>query len=674
MITISASDITKAYGTDVILDKVTFHVDKGDKVGIIGVNGAGKTTLLDIVSGRDQADSGNIYISADTTIGYLRQHDPFSNEGTVRSEVEKIYSGFDKMEKQLSDLSAKMADLAADGKADTDEYRKTAEQYGTLQDEFTNKGGFSWRSEMNGILNSMAFGEEYYEKKISSLSGGERTRLALACLLMKKPDVLLLDEPTNHLDIGMLKWLEQYLASYSGTVILVSHDRYFLDHMTIFEIENRKMTCFTGNYSDFAAKKRAMREADLRQYNKQAAEIKRQEDIIRRFKERGTEHLAKRAASREKQLASMKRIEKPENGPGSMKLHFRQNYRSGNDVLFGEDICKSFGTGSERREIFRDVSFDIKRGERVCIVGANGVGKTTLLKIMMGRISASDGYMRTGTNVDFGYYDQRQEQLDPSNTVLDEVHDSFRLYKDSEIRGFLGRFLFTNDDVFKQVGSLSGGEKARLSLLKLMMSGANTLMLDEPTNHLDIDSKEILEDALKEYPGTIIAISHDRYFLNKVATKIYELSPDGITKYEGGYDYYEEKKASIESGRQYVRDLASEEEESLEAGSAAENSAAGPEGSDASGASDADSGHRAGSAEERQLKKKQQAEERRSERRRAALEEMITDLEEQVEDIQKKMCDESVLSDTAKLMKLDSELRSLKAKLDAAYDEWAELG
>jgi ATP-binding cassette subfamily F protein 3 len=673
MITISASDITKAYGTDVILDKVTFHVDKGDKVGIIGVNGAGKTTLLDIVSGRDQADSGNIYISADTTIGYLRQHDSFSNEGTVRSEVEKIYSGFDDMEKQLTALSAKIADLAADGKADTDEYKKTAERYGTLQDEFTNKGGFSWRSEMNGILNSMAFGEEYYDKKISSLSGGERTRLALACLLMKKPDVLLLDEPTNHLDIGMLKWLEQYLQSYNGTVILVSHDRYFLDHMTnkIFEIENHKITCFTGNYTDFAAKKRAMREADLRQYNKQAAEIKRQEDIIRRFKERGTEHLAKRAASREKQLASMKRLEKPESGPGSMKLSFKQNYRSGNDVLYGEDISKSFGTGSERREIFHDVSFDIKRGERVCIVGANGVGKTTLLKIMMGKISASDGYLKTGTNVDFGYYDQRQEQLDPSNTVLDEVHDSFALYKDSEIRGFLGRFLFFNDDVFKQVGSLSGGEKARLALLKLMLSGANTLMLDEPTNHLDIDSKEILEDALREYPGTIIAISHDRYFLNRVATKIFELSPDGIVKYDGGYDYYEEKKASIESGKRYVRDLATEEADTWEeqddagtsqtSGSRAEKQAE-------------ETSHKAGSAEERQLKKKQQAEERRSERKRAALEGMITDLEEKVEAIQTEMCDESVLQDTAKLMKLDSELKVLKAKLDATYDEWAELG
>ena len=661
MIAISASGITKAYGTDVILDRVTFHVNFGDKVGIIGANGAGKTTLLDIISGRDKEYTGDVFISGGTGIGYLKQNDTFSNDGTVRSEVRKIYSNFEDMEAQLKDLTARMADLAADP-AKADEYEKVSTRYGEVQEAYENKGGYAWRSQMNGILNSMAFGEETYDKDISSLSGGERTRLALACLLMKKPDVLLLDEPTNHLDIGMLKWLEQFLANYNGTVIMVSHDRYFLDHMTtrIFEVEHHHMTCYDGNYSQFAAKKREMREADLKAYNKQRTEIKRQEDMIRRFKERGTEHLAKRAASREKMLANMKKLDKPEGETGSIGLNFKENYRTGNDVLFGEGISKSFGMGSERREIFRNVAFDIKRGERVCIVGANGIGKTTLLKIMMGRIPYTEGYLKIGTNVEFGYYDQRQEQLDPNNTVMDEVHDSFKLYKDSEIRGFLGRFLFTNDDVFKEVGSLSGGEKARLALLKLMLRGDNVLMLDEPTNHLDIDSKETLEDALQAYPGTIIAISHDRYFLNKVATTIMELGPDGLTKYEGGYDYYEEKKASIESGKKYVRDLNTDEETDEEK---SQNQVK----------SEAKAKTKEERMEERRLKKQKEAEERRKQRKRDALEESITELEEQIEELQKKMYDPEPATSSIKLGKLSREMEELKTKLDAAYDEWAEL-
>lgn len=666
MIVLSATDLTKAYGVDVILDKVSFHVNSGDRVGIVGANGAGKTTLLNILAGRDHADSGDFFVSKDMTMGYLSQKDNFSDESTILEEVHRIYGHFEEMEKEIHSLSDKVAALAAANDIESDQYHKALKRLGDLQDKFKNDGGFSYKSEMKGILNSMAFGEEYYDKPIHTLSGGERTRLALACLLMEKPDMLLLDEPTNHLDIGMLKWLEQFLKSYRGTILLVSHDRYFLDQMAtrIFDVERRKLKCYEGNYSEFAVKKRELREADIRAYSKQQDEIKRQEDIIRRFKERGTEHLAKRAASREKKLAAMDVMDRPESELGSMKIHFRQEYKSGNDVLYGEGLSKSFGFGSERKDLFSNVDFDIKKGERICIVGPNGIGKTTLLRIMMGDIKASDGYLKTGHNVTFGYYDQRQEMLDDSKTVMDEVHDSYRLYKDSEIRGILGRFLFTSDQVFIPVGSLSGGEKARLALLKLMLSGTNVLVLDEPTNHLDIDSKEVFEDALRDYPGTVIAVSHDRYFLNKIATRIFELGPAGITQYVGGYDYYEEKKASIQSGKKYVEELREEMAESTDEALIKDlhkaQSAAGIDGS-------------LTAAEERALKKQQQAERRRNERQRKELEDTIDSLEKEIKEIQEKMCKPAILSDSKTLRELQEKMDGAQEELDYVYDQWLNL-
>jgi len=662
MIVLSATDITKAYGVDVILDRLSFHVNEGDRVGIVGANGAGKTTLLNILAGRDQADSGSFFVSKDKTMGYLRQQDGFNDNGTLLEEVHRIYGHFEKMEKEMAELSAKVAELA---KADNDEYHKALKRYGDLQDAFRNQGGFSYKSEMKGILNSMAFGEEYYNKPISTLSGGERTRLALACLLMEKPDMLLLDEPTNHLDLGMLKWLEQFLRSYSGTILLVSHDRYFLDQMAtrIFDVEHHKLKCYDGNYTEFAEKKREQREADFRAYGKQQDEIKRQEDMIRRFKERGTEHLAKRAASREKRLAAIERIERPDAEVGSMKIHFRQEYKSGNDVLFGEGLAKSFGFGSDKKDLFENVDFDIKKGERICIVGPNGIGKTTLLKMMMGELTPTDGYLKVGHNVTFGYYDQRQELLDESKTVMDEVHDSYRLYKDSEVRSILGRFLFTNDQVFVQVGSLSGGEKARLALLKLMLSGTNVLILDEPTNHLDIESKEVFEDALKDYPGTVIAVSHDRYFLNKVATRIFELGAEGITQFVGGYDYYEEKKASIDSVKKYIEEELKEEKspnDDLVEGLHKAQSAAGVDGT-------------LTAAEERAFKKQQQAERRRNERERQRIESTIDSLEKEIKEIQEEMCKPALLSDSKALRELDEKLKACQEELDFVYEEWLNL-
>ena len=668
MIVLSATDICKSYGTDVILENISFHVNGGDRIGIVGANGAGKTTLLDILSGRSRADSGNYFISGDLSVGYLKQNDSFEEDRTLMEEVHEIYGGYERQEQELASLSGAIADLAAAGKTDTDEYQGLMRRYGDLQDRFDRDGGYSWKSEMRGILHSMAFGENYYDKPIRSLSGGERTRLALACLLLRKPDLLMLDEPPNHLDIGMLKWLEQFLRNYRGTVIMVSHDRYFLDQLCtgIFEVEHHHLKTYRGNYTEFARQKQEQREADLRAYNKQQTEIQRQEEMIRRFKQHGTEHLAKRAASREKRLAQMERVDRPEAEVGSMKIHFHQNFQSGKDVLFAEGIGERFRTEDGVRRLFENVDFDIKQGDRICIVGPNGIGKTTLLRIMIGELAPTEGYLKVGHNVEFGYYDQRQQQLDPSKTVLEEVHDSFRLYKDGEVRGILGRFLFRGDQVFTQVGALSGGEKARLALLKLMLSGTNVLVLDEPTNHLDIDSKEIFEDALLEYPGTVIAVSHDRYFLNRVATKIFELGPEGITRFEGGYDYYEEKRQEIGSGKQYIGEI----ESAVGAAERQREQAAG-------GRETADPENGSGSVlsaeEERQRKKQQQAEERRVQRAREKLEAEIEKLEAEIAALQEKMCDPAISSNSKKLRELDEQVQADQAALDEAYDAWSEL-
>lgn len=647
MIVLSAKGITKTYGVDTILEGVSFHINEGDRVGIVGANGAGKTTLLNILSGELSADGGQFFLSQSATIGYLKQKNNFDTESTVLEEVRKIFKPIEEMEQELTELSVKISEMGASAGC-------VMNQYAKLQDTFANEGGYAYKSEMYGILNSMAFGSEYYDKKISTLSGGERTRLALACLLLEKPDILFLDEPTNHLDIGTLKWLEQYLKGYKGTIVMVSHDRYFLDQMTnrIFEVSHHKLRCYDGNYSAFAEKKRALREAEMRAYNKQQTEIRRQEDMIRRFKERGTEKLAKRAASREKRLEHLERLERPEAEQGKMKIRFRQEYQSGNDVLYGENLAKSFGFGASRKDLFANVNFDIKRGERICIVGPNGVGKTTLLRILMEELSPSDGYLKIGHNVAFGYYDQGQLLLDDSATVMDEVHDSYRLYKDAEIRSILGRFLFKNDQVFLQVGSLSGGEKARLALLKLMMSGANVLILDEPTNHLDIDSKEVFEEALLDYPGTIIVVSHDRYFLNKIPTRILELEKTGLTEYLGTYDYYVEKKASLESGKKYLKEMSHKEAQPVLS---------------------KEEDQKLSAAEERALKKKQEAEERRIAREKERLEVLIAKLENAISENELKMCDEANLTNHQYLAELTEENEKYQAELADAYEKWMEL-
>ena len=597
MIVLSASNLTKVYGTDVIIKGVDFHVNDGDRIGLVGRNGAGKTTLLNMITGELSPDEGQLYIPSGLRIGYLKQRDNFNGNNTVIEEINAIFKPLEKLEAEI----AKTADLVANNPHD----ERLLHRLDDMQQEYDRRGGYTYKSEITGILNSMAFGEEFYNKKIDTLSGGEKTRLALAALLLEKPDLLVLDEPTNHLDIGTLRWLEQYLSSYKGSIIIVSHDRYFLNKSVnrIFEIEHHKLRAYDGNYDEFAEKKRQIREAEMRAYNNQQREIARQEEMIRRFKQHGTELLAKRAASREKRLDMIDRLEKPEAAEGKMKIQFTQDFQSGNDVLFAEDLSKSFGYGTNKKTLFENVNLDIKKGEKICIVGRNGIGKTTLLKILLEELSPEKGRVKIGHNVTFGYYDQGQLLLNPRNTVLEEMKNTYRLYTDTHMRSLLGRFLFKNDDVFLNVGDLSGGEKARLSLLKLMLGGANTLILDEPTNHMDIESKEVFEEALAEFPGTAIIISHDRYFLQRIPDRILELTPDGIIEYLGKYDYYVEKSAEVQSGKKYMEELSGEK----------------------AGKEDIASAPVLSAEEQRRLNKQIEAEERRIRRKKEALEAQMAD-------------------------------------------------
>lgn len=660
MTVISANNLTKVYdGTELIFENVSFHVNKGDRVGLVGTNGAGKSTLLNVLSGELSPDEGSFFISQDLTVGYFRQNDLFTSEKTVYEEMLSIFSGVMKMEEEMNEMAAKIAELSADGAHAENEQRveKMLAEYDRMTERFKEANGYGYKSEINGVLSSMAFPQSFYDKKTNSLSGGERTRLALAALLLKKPDILFLDEPTNHLDIGTLKWLEQYLRGYKGTVMIISHDRYFLDHTVtrIFEMENHHLSVYEGNYTFYAGEKKVRLAAELKTYENQQAEIKRQEDMIRRFKERGTEKLAKRARSREKQLEKVEVMDRPVVMNSRMKIQFKESTKSGNDTLHAEGLSKSYGTGSERRTLFKNVEFDIKRGERICIIGPNGTGKTTLLKMIMSQIEPSEGFIKVGHNIHFGYYDQEQSMLSDSFTVIEEMREAYSLYSDTELRGLLGRFLFKNDDVFKPVSALSGGERARLALLKLMLSGANLLVLDEPTNHLDIASKEVFEDALMDFPGTSVIVSHDRYLLNKVPTSIYELTQSGITVYPGNYDYYNEKKAEVTSANAYMNDL--HKNNSVEADTADDGSA----------------DIKQQRMDERRRNKEAQAEQRRRQRKAEALENEISELEEAIDMLEQEMYKEEYQTNHTKLSEIAEELAAKKERLDEAYNEWSEL-
>ena len=645
MLIITGKDISKAYGTDIIFEDVCFGVEKGDRIGIVGANGTGKTTLLGIIAGDIEATSGNLYIRNDFNIGYLRQQNHFGGSGTVRSQAEKSFTHFFEMEKRLESLQLAITDH------ESDSFEKDLEEYTRLMEEYEQKGGYTYRSELGAMLTHMGFDEEAQNKEISKLSGGERTRLALSCLLLSKPDVLMLDEPTNHLDLHMLEWLETYLDNYKGTIIVVSHDRYFLDRITnkIFDLGGGTLEAYTGNYSTFLVKRAEHLEAMRREYEKQQAEIARQEEMIRRFKQHGTEHLAKRAASREKRLAMIEIKDKPKLKQSRMKLSFEADFKSGGEVLEAEDLSKSFGS----RKLFDHAGLMIRKGERVCIIGDNGIGKTTLLKILMGLDKPDAGYLRIGYNVSFGYYDQGQLLLDENETVLGEMKNAYHLYTDTEMRSLLGRFLFTGDDVFKQVKDLSGGEKAKLSLLKLMLSGANTLVLDEPTNHLDIESKEIVEEALMEFEGTLLIVSHDRYLLNTIPDRILELTEHGLVEYKGKFDYYLEK-----SGKTFGRT-------SSEAGSTSADR----------GRDELELTRKLvkDSEAERKAKKQNEAEERRRLRKAESVENRIHEIEAEIADIQDAMTLPENSTDLGWMHEMSSKMAALEAEVTDLYDEWKEL-
>ena len=646
MIIISGNEISKAYGTDIIFEDVSFGVEKGDRIGIVGANGTGKTTLLGIISGEVEATSGNLYVRSDQNIGYLRQQNHFDRSGTVREEAEKSFTHLFEMEKRLEFLQTAIADH------ESSSFDRDLEEYTRLIEEYEQKGGYTYKSELGAMLTHMGFDEEAQKKEISKLSGGERTRLALSCMLLSKPDVLMLDEPTNHLDLSMLEWLESYLMNYRGTIMVVSHDRYFLDRICnrIFDLGGGTLEAYTGNYSEFLVKREERFEAMRREYEKQQAEIARQEEMIRRFKQHGTEHLAKRAASREKRLAMIERREMPKLRQNRMKLSFEADFKSGGEVLEAEDLAKSFGS----KKLFDHTGLMVRKGERVCIIGDNGIGKTTLLKILMGLEKPDDGYLRIGYNVEFGYYDQGQLLLDENETVLGEMKNAYHLYTDTEMRSLLGRFLFTGDDVFKHVRDLSGGEKAKLSLLKLMLSGANTLVLDEPTNHLDIESKEIVEEALMEFEGTLLIVSHDRYLLNTIPDRILELTEHGLVEYKGKFDYYLEKTGRAGAAQTEDADAPARKQDARDG---LEQTLKLVKDSEA----------------DRRARKQSEAEERRRQRRSEDLEDRIHEAEGLIADIQDEMTQPENASDIDWMKEKSLRLAELEEEVTRLYDEWMEL-
>ena len=532
---LACRQLHKAYGIDVILEKITFHIEEREKAAIVGVNGAGKTTLFKVLTGENSADGGEFYLKKDTSVGYLAQNIHIESDKTIYEEMLSVFEKIIQTEANLREMENEMGGLSGQALADK------MEEYAALQHYFEQHDGYSYQSRMKGVLKGLGFTESDFNRPMNQLSGGQKTRVHLGKLLLSKPDVLLLDEPTNHLDIASIEWLEDFLRTYPGSVLIISHDRYFLDRIVtkVIEIENKKSYVYNGNYSFYWQQKEINREIQQKAYDMQQKEIKHQEDVIRTLRQFNREKSIKRAESREKVLDKRERIDRPDALPDQMRLTLTPFLTSGNDVLHAENLSKSYGG----QKIFQGVSFDVKRSDKVAIIGPNGVGKSTLFRMLLKEVSADSGLIRFGTNVFVGYYDQEQAKLDESKTIFEEISDSYPTLTQGQIRNMLAAFVFTGDDVFKPISALSGGEKGRVSLAKIMLSKANTLMLDEPTNHLDMFSKEVLESAINRYEGTCIYISHDRYFINKTAEKILELTPDGVILYNGNYDYYLEKKA-----------------------------------------------------------------------------------------------------------------------------------
>ena len=534
MILISVQELEKSFGIHEVLRGVSFSLQKGEKMGLVGVNGCGKSTLMRILTGELEADAGSVHKSKDLRIGYLAQVDDIALTDTVWGALLRVFEPVIAMEKRLSQMEEEMAQ-----ETDPDRAVKLSVEHQKLLERFNEVEGYAYEGEMLGVLNGLGLPPEMHQRVVGTLSGGERTRLSLAKLLLQKPDILLMDEPTNHLDLEAIEWLQEYLTAFKGSLLLISHDRYFLDHVctTMGELLGGKMIKFTGNYTEYMHKRTADFETRMKAYQLQQKEIQREMAIIERYRSFNREKSIKAAESRQKRLDRIERLDKPIEEQ-HVRFSFDARRRSGEDALEADRLSKHF----DEETIFENVSFKLRTGDRVALIGPNGVGKSTLFKILMNQLAPDTGVVRYGTNIDVGYYDQHQQSLNPNNTILDEVWNDFPTMDQSKVRGALGLFLFTGDEVYEQIGKLSGGERGRVALTKLMLKKDNLLLLDEPTNHLDMDSREVLEDALRDFPGTILAISHDRYFINRFADRVMVMEQDGIREYLGNFDDYLEKR------------------------------------------------------------------------------------------------------------------------------------
>ena len=636
MIVLSCKNISKYFGIDMILKNITFNVNEGEKIGLIGANGAGKSTLFKILTNQLEFDDGELYIDKSKQLGYLSQNLSLSNENTIYTETLSVFNNLIDMERRLKSLEEKMNEPYDSSKEDY--HNKIIRDYTTLTEIYENHGGYTYKGEINRVLKGLGFTESDFDKPISILSGGQKTRVALCKLLLRKPEILLLDEPTNHLDLDAIEWLEDYLKESKGTIIVISHDRFFLDAITnkTIELIGGTVQVYNGNYTTFIDLKEKNKEILQKAYDLQQAEIKRQEEIIARYKSFNREKSIKAAESRQKALDKIERLDAPTKEAKASRIRFETQIKSGNDVLYIENLKKSFGD----KLLFENLNLDIKREQKIALIGENGRGKTTLFKIIMDKISPDSGIKVLGKNVFLGYYDQEQSNLDENKAIIDEVWDDFPHMTTTEVRTALAAFLFTGDDVFKKISTLSGGEKCRINLLKLMLSKSNFLLLDEPTNHLDIMSREALESAILNYDGTIIIISHDRYFLNKIINKIYELNVDGVKEYLGNYSYYVEKKKNPNKLNQFE-----------------ENSGI--------------------TKTQIKLDKKKKREAEKAEKEQAKLlkniETRISKIEEEIESLQEQLCLEEVYSNPEKSKEVHNLLQDAENELSSLYEQWEEM-
>lgn len=633
---LSCNNISKSFGTDIIIKSCSFNIEDHEKAAIVGINGAGKSTLLKIITGEEPADTGIVTLAKDKTLGYLAQQQDLQSDRSIYDELLSVKQYILDMESELRRIEAAM------NSASGDELEALMNRYTNLNHEFEMNNGYAYKSEITGVLKGLGFTEEDFSLHVNTLSGGQKTRVSLGKLLLSKPDIIMLDEPTNHLDMESISWLENYLLNYNGAVLIVAHDRYFLDKIVskVIEIDNGDCTVFSGNYTDYASKKAILRNMKLKEYLNQQRDIKHQEEVIAKLKQFNREKSIKRAESREKMLDKMEVVDKPVELNAKMNIQLEPSVVSGNDVLTVTDLTKSF----DGNTLFNNINFDIKRGERVALIGNNGTGKTTILKLINGIIQPDSGSIYLGAKVAIGYYDQEHHVLDPDKTLFQEIQDAYPDLNNTQIRNTLAAFLFTDDDVFKYIRDLSGGERGRVSLAKLMLSNANLLILDEPTNHLDIVSKEILENALNSYTGTVLYVSHDRYFINATATRIIELTNQNIVNYIGNYDYYLEK-----------RDILTTKTFPATTGSSSADTAV----------KDSKISWQQSREEQNRLKK------RKNEIKRT--EERISVVEERLSAIDAEYSDPSIGSDTARLMELHNESAGLQKELDELYEHWDSL-